>query len=915
MPKDARPERFAWKDEIERRLAGLELDPAREAEIAEELAQHLEDRYQELVSGGATEAEARRVALEELGGREVAPLRRIGRRPHDQTLTFERRGVMRDLWQDIRYGLRVLAKNPAFAAVAILTLALGIGANTAIFTIVNAVLLNPLPVRDASHLVQLDTTDKKLIVTVANATRLGVSFANYQDYARQADVFSGLAAYEFALLTLTGRGEPKQFQSALVTANYFDVLGVPAFLGRTFAPGEDKNPGGDSVAVLSYGLWQREFGADPSLVGKSLTLNGHAYTVIGVAPKGFKGAFLFASAEQVWVPVSMHSQVLAGFLEDNFQERRFLSFLSFGRLKPGVSLEQADAAVATIASRLEAQYPKDNAGRSAVLSPLAEAAVGVNARGQISRAGSVLMGIVGLVLLIACVNLANLLLAQTAHREKEMCIRTALGAAGPRLMRQSLTESLLLASLGGAVGLVIATWAKSALWSLRPAFLAQADIDLSLDGRVLAFALGVSCLTGILFGIIPALRMSRPDLNGTLKAGGRGGTMAWGRSRFRHLLVISEVALALLALTGAGLFLRSLANAENIDPGFESKRLFTLNFDLGSQHYDQDHGEQYFRDAVERATSVPGVEFAGVASNAPLGGGISRTVFLEGQDENSGQRGTLTSIDDISPGQFQTLGVPLLRGRVFNNLDRKETVAVAIVNAAMARHFWPFAEPIGKRFHFFGDPKLLEVVGEVGDSVQFTIGEDPQPAVYLPLTQAYSPFDTLFVRTTGNPASVIPAVRAQVQSLDRNLALTNVTTIDEILSQGLWAARMGAILLGLFGGLALTLAAVGIYGVLSYSVSQRSQEIGIRMALGATPPQVLRLVIGQGMTLALIGVGVGIVLALASMRLMASLLFGVKPSDLLTFVTVSVVLSGVALLATYIPARRATRVDPLVALR
>lgn len=822
------------------------------------------------------------------------------------------------LLQDIKYGLRMLGKNPGFAAVAILTLALGIGANTAIFTIVNAVLLNPLPVKDISRLVQLDTTDKKTMIAFGNATRLGVSFPNYQDYVRQASVFSGLAAFAGpTALTLSGRGEPKQFQGMLVTANYFDVLGVPPALGRTFAPDEDQKPGGNSVAVLSYGLWQREFGADPNIVGKQLTLNGYSYTVIGIAERGFKGTFLFASADQIWIPVSMHSQVFSGFIEDNFQDRRFLDFQVFGRLKPGVTIREAGAAVATIAARLEKQFPKDNAGRSAVLSPLSDAVVGINAHDQVTLAGGVLMAVVGLVLLIACLNLANLLLAQMARREKEMCLRAALGAGGSRLLRQSLTESLVLAALGGAAGLVIAYWGKTLLWAYRPAFMAQTDLNLSLDGRVLVFALGVTVLTGILFGAIPAIKSARPDLNEALKSSGRGGTMAWGRSRFRQALVISEVALALIAVVGAGLFLRSLSFAEKIDPGFETRRLFTFNFDLGSQHYDQDRGEQFFRDAIARAEAVPGARSAAVGSIAPLvfGGGVSRTVFLEGQDASTGQRGTLTTIDDISNGFFQTLGIPLKRGRLFTDLDRKQTTPVAIVNTAMARHFWPGQDPIGKRFHFIDDPTLREVVGEVADTVEFQIGEPPQPVAYLPMTQDYSPFAVLIVRTQGDPRSVMAPVREQVQSLDRNLALTNMATIGETLSLGLWAPRMGAALLGVFAALALLLASVGIYGVLSYSVSQRIQEVGIRMALGATPEKILRLVVGQGMALALIGVGIGTAGALILMRSLSSLLFGVKPTDPLTYIVVLAVLSAVALLATYIPARRATKVDPLVALR
>ena len=823
---------------------------------------------------------------------------------------------MNTLAQDLKYSLRMLLKNPAFTLVAVLSLALGIGANTAIFTIVNAVLLNPLPVKDVPRLVQLDTTDKKTMITVANATKLGLSFPNYRDYAQQADVFSGLAAYQFTGLTLSGRGpEPKQFQGFLVTANYFDVLGVPPFLGRTFLPDEDKKPGGNTVAVLSYGLWSREFGADRNLIGQNITLNGRSYTVIGVTPPGFKGTFLFSSADQIWIPVSMHGQVFAGFVENNFENRRFLSTFSFGRLKPGVNLNQAQASVETVAARLEKEYPNDNAGRSAAITPLADAAVGVNQHGQVVMAGAVMMGVVGLVLLIACVNLANLLLAQASRREKEMTLRSALGASNSRLLRQALTESVFLALLGGAAGLLVAAWGRSVLWSLRPAFMAQTDLSLALDSRVLMFTLGLSVLTGILFGIFPALKVSRPNLNEALKSGGRSGSMAWGRSYFRQGLVILEVAVALVALTGAGLFLRSLDFARQIDPGFESQKLFSVSFDLGSQHYDQAHGEQFFRDAVERAKSVAGVRSAAAAANPPLGGGLLRTVFLEGQDETSGQRGTLTTVDPVTPGYFQTIGVPLLHGRAVTDLDRTDTTPVAVVSTAMAKHFWPGQEAIGKRFHFIGDATLREVVGVVGDTVQFQVGEEPQPVAYLPMTQSYSPVATLFVRTTGDPRTVIATVQSQVQSLDRNLALTNLATIEDVLHQGLWAPRMGAILLGVFAGLALILAAVGIYGVLSYSVSQRAQEVGIRMALGAKPGQVLWLVVTQGLRLALLGVVIGLPVAFLLGWVVSSMLFGVKPADPLTFASVSSLLLGVAFIACYIPARRATKVDPLVALR
>ena len=809
----------------------------------------------------------------------------------------------------------MLARNPGFTTVAVLTLALGVGANTAIFTIVNAVLLNPLPVTDAARLFELDTTDRKTTVALGNATRLGMSVRNYEDFARQADVFSGITGFTGIALTKSGGEKPKLYQGSLVTANYFDVLGVRAVLGRTFWPDEDKHPGGDTVAVVSYGLWSREFGSSPDVLGKRLTLNGTDYTVIGVAPPQFKGTFLFANSDQIWIPISMHTQALAGFIEDHFLDRRFLDLNAVGRLKAGVTVRQAETAVETIASRLEQQYPKDNQGRGATLSPVADASLGINQHAQVAKAGVVMMGIVGVVLLIACVNLASLMLSQTARREKEMCLRAALGAGSRRLARQSLTESFLLSILGGAVGLLLGYWGRWALWSQRPAFLRQSDLALPLDGRVWAFTFAIAVLTAILFGLVPAWKVSRPTLMETLNSGGRSGSMAWGRSRFRQALVVSEVALALVALVGAALFLRSLAFAQGLDPGFESKRLFVMGFDLGSQHYDQDRGEQYFRDAIERAASSPGVQSAAVASNFPLGGGLARTIFLEGQDAESGHRGTLTTLNDVSSGYFQTLGIPLRLGRTFNDLDRKETKPVAIVNHAMAKHFWPGESPLGKRFHFIGEMRLLEVVGEVGDSWQFGVGEDPQPVAYLPITQAYSPFAVLEVRTTGDPKTVLPSVRESVQSIDRNLAFVGVSTIEGLLGQGLWAPRMGAFLMGAFGLLALLLATVGIYGVLAYSVAQRTQEVGIRMALGASRASVLGLIVKQGMTLVGIGVCIGIVGALGLARLMASLLFGVKASDPLTFAAATLVLAAVAFVATYLPARRATAVDPVVMLR
>src|SRR6267143_6408958 len=823
--------------------------------------------------------------------------------------------TMHTIWQDVRYAIRMLTKNPAFSFVAILSLALGIGANTTIFTVVNAVLLNPLPVKDISRLVEIDTIDTKTMVTQANATKLGMSYPNFQDYERQNQVFTGLTCISGGPLTWSGGPEPKQIIGLLVSANYFDVLGVRPTVGRFFFPDEDKKPGGNNVAVLSYSLWSNKFGSEANVIGKTITLNATPYAVIGVAPRGFKGTFTLGSAELVWIPVSMYTQALAGFFKDNFDDRRLLGTAIFGRLRTGVSLRQAEASLKTIALHLESEYPKDNGGRSVALTPMADAAVGANNFAQVNLAGGLMMGIVGLVLLIACVNLANLLLAQAARREKEIGVRAALGASRSRLLRQMLTESLVLSLLAGIAGLAIAYGGRTALWSFRPPFIEKNDIDLALDSHVLLFTLGIALLTALLIGIAPAIKAAKPNLSEVLKVSGRGGTVSWRRNPLRSLLVVSEIALALVALIGAGLFIRSMQNAQRIDLGFESKNLFLFAFDLGALHYEEGHGQQFFRAAIERAKASPGVESATIADAPPLIPAFSRTIFPEGQDEASGYRGTLTQVNDIASTFFETLRIPLIAGREFTDSDRAATKPVAIANEAMAKHFWPNENVVGKRFHFHGDPTLREIVGVVRSTVVNNIGEEPQPVAYLPLTQNYSPAVIMQVRTSGRPEALISTVRAQVQSLDSNLALTNVQTIGELLSQGLWAPRMGAAVRAVFGALALVLAVVGVYGVLSYSVNQPTREIGIRMAMGAQTGRVLGLVVGQGMRLAAAGLVLGWLVAFAAMRLLGSLLFGVSAHDPLTFGAVSLVLALAAVLACYIPARRATKVDPIIALR
>jgi putative ABC transport system permease protein len=569
----------------------------------------------------------------------------------------------------------------------------------------------------------------------------------------------------------------------------------------------------------------------------------------------------------------------------------------------------------TIAAGLEKEYPRDNKGRTVELYSLNESALGINQRRQFSLAGGVLMGVVGVVLLIACVNLANLLLAQAAKREKELSIRAAMGAGRFRLVRQLLTESTMLSLVGGVAGLIVAYAGRNVLWSFRPPFLLDGSIDLSFDARVLGFTLVISLLTGMFFGMIPAIKASSTDINEILKTGGRGGVFGWTHNRLRGLLVISEIALALVALVGSGLFLRSMQNAQQYNPGFESQNLLQMNFDLGALRYDADHGQQFFRDVVERAKTVPGVVSASVSSNGIFGGGFLGTIFREGEQTDPNNRGTLVNFDDVTPGHFETMRIPLISGRDFTDFDRENTTRVAVINEAMAKTIWPGQDPLGKRFAIVTEPDLLQVVGVVGTTVINQIGEEPQPIAYLPMRQQYSPFGTLVVRTNGNPEPLIGAVRTQVQPIDKNLAFTNGQTVQQILGQGLWAARMGAALLGLFGALALILASIGIYGVLAYSVAQRTSEIGLRMALGAQPRQVLGLVLRQGMLLAVIGAAVGIVVALPVARLAGSLLYGVSATDPLTYAAITLLLMCVALAACYLPAHRATRVDPLIALR
>jgi len=817
-------------------------------------------------------------------------------------------------WQDLRYATRVLVKKPGFTTVAVLSLALGIGANTAIFTVINAVFLHPLAIEDPARVVEMFTRDSKTVQT-GNFALTPTSFQNYEDYRDQNKVFTGLAAYNHLGLQWTRNGETQGLPAMMTSANYFDVLGIKPFRGRLFLPDESSKLGASTVAVVSHSLWTKQFGSDPNLVGQTLALNGIPFTVIGVTPPGFKGTFSLAGPDRIWVPLSMREQLTTGQLRQLITNRRFRWISMIGRLKPGVPFRQADAAMKTMASALEKQFPAANEGRTLEMALESDAALGINQCSQLVLAGGVMMGVVGLVLLIACVTLANLLLAQAATREKEISIRSAMGAGRGRLVRQLLTESLLLSLVGGAMGLLVAYWGRSALWSFRPPFLGNASIDLSFEPRVLLFTAGVSVLTGVLFGLTPAIRLSSTNVNEMLKAGGRTGAGNVGTNRTRSLLVISEIGLATVALIGAGLFVRSMQAAQKMDLGFDSAHVGFIALNPGQQHYDQAHGQQFYLDAMASARAVPGVEAATVASAPPFGGGLLLTVFPEGEAQNPNYRGSLVQFNDVPPGYFETLRIPFNEGRDFTGFDREQSKDVAIVNQALARQLWPGQDALNKRFTIVQQATQYEIVGVVATSVINAVGENQTPMIYRPIQQEYSPGVALLVRTKGDPASLLGAVRDKVQTIDRRMPLRGTGTVRQNIEAGLWAPRMGAALLSIFGGLALLLAMIGVYGVMSYSVTQRTQELGIRMALGAQARDVLLLVLKQGMVLATGGVAVGVMLALLFGQVVSTLLFGVSGRDPLTLAGVSVVLTVVALAACYIPARRAARVDPLVALR
>lgn len=822
---------------------------------------------------------------------------------------------MQGLWQDVRLSVRQLAARKGFTAAAVLTLGLGIGANTAIFSLVNAVFLRPMPIADVDRVVNIYTTDSQNQQPGFFAY-LGVSFLNLDDIRDGTrDLFSGIATASGVGLALTTPDGAQPVAGQMVTANYFDVLGVQPHLGRGFLPEEDVIGTGQRAVVLSHSYWIRQFGGDAGILGTTISLNNIPFTVVGIAPAEFKGTQAIAVPDRVWITTGVYQEVTSGLYRDIFRMRRAVVSQPFGRLAEGVSMAQAQAALSAIGDRLAREYPMDNGSRTFLLQSLAETAVGINQRGQFLRASSLLMTVVGVVLLVACVNLVSLLLARAATRRAEMTVRVAMGADRRRLVRQLLTESLVLAVAGALVGLLVAYWGTQWLWSMRPPNFPADAVDIGFDWRVFAFTGGVSVGAALLFGLIPAWRATRVDLAQVLRAAGRSGHGDGSTHRLLKGLVVVEVTLAVVAVAGAGLFLRSLQSAQQIDPGFESERLLMLGVNLPDREYSQERGVQFFREALDRVRAMPGVADATLSSSFPLGGSQVRSIFTEEMLASTEARGIFVNTASTTPGFFETLRIPIVRGLDITDADRADTVAVAVINEAFAERFWPGEDPIGKRASFFNEPVRREVVGIVRNVAVNQLGEAPQPFIYVPITQNYAPAVTFQVRTLGDPGPLLPQVTQLIRDMDRSLNVGQGTTIAQVLDQTLWSARTGAQLLGLFSALTIILVIVGIHGVFGYTVAERTTEIGLRMALGADARVVRREVTMSCLKLTTIGVVVGVVATVLLAQLIAGLLYGVEPADPWSIGAAVVVLLGVSFAASYLPSRRAAGVEPLEALR
>ena len=786
------------------------------------------------------------------------------------------------------------------AAVAVLSLALGIGANVAVFALLTSILSHPIPVYEPSRLAAFYTQEP---------TGPGFplcSYPNYKDYRDRNSVFSSLLLHSVQSATMDG----KLVVVNLVSGNYFQALGVAPVIGRAFVPEEDGAPGSGGVVVISHNFWSQQFARDPEITTRTLVLNSRSFQIIGVAPPDFSGLQEMAAVD-LWIPLSMYPTIHP--MPNLVNQRRALLFSVVGRLKPGLTRAQAEAGLQSLSQELERQYPQENHGRRIRLISLSDSALPGRIRTVVNNAGAVVAVISALVLLIACANLANLLLARASGRSKEITLRLALGASRWRLIRQLLTESLLLSFLGAAVGLGFAAWARNTLWSMRPPTFRYAGFYPDLDGRVLLFTAAAAVLTSLLFGLAPAFRATRSDLNQDLKERS-GKSSAHGRSRHRSALVAGQMAFSVIALVGAGLFIRSMLLAGQVDTGFAANQLGTITFNVTDQSYGEARGREYQRRALELALSTPGVSSAALSKDSPFRVSTARHVVVEGSPNSSSDTGQATLTAFVGPGYLRAVAIPLLRGRDFADTDVADGPRVAIVNDSAAVRFWPGQSPIGKRIRFVGDPLPAEVIGVARTANYRTLAEPPQPLVYLSLTQFYFAGATLYVRTSGNPAAVAAEVARAMQPLDRRFYL-DAGSVAADMRESLWPQRLSAVLLAAFGLLAVGLAVIGMYGVIAYSVNQRVREIGVRMALGATHASVMRMVLRQAFRWVAIGVLWGMALALVGARWLESLLFVVRPADPLTFILAPTFLTVVAVLACWFPARRATRIDPAIALR
>jgi predicted permease len=870
------------------RLFGVFRRQRREREFAEELESHLAFHIEDNLRAGMSPDEARRMALIKLGG--VTQIQELHR---------EQRGLpmIETLIQDLRFGWRMLRKNPGFFFIAILTLALGIGANTAIFSLVDGLLLRLLPYPEPERLVLL--TNK-----TSRAPRSGISYPNFSDWRERAQLFEGMASWRLESFNLTGVDKPIQLRGQTVNWNFFALLGVQPQLGRMFTP-EDDRYGAARTALLSYGIWQEKFGGEPNIIGRKLLLSGDPHEVIGVLPEGFE----YFRATDVYIPIGLLLKPNTGLTDRGTN----LGLTAVARLKPGVTLQQANDEMVRLAAQLEREYPAVNTGKSALAEPLQDY-LSENVRQSLW----VLFGAVGFVLLIACVNVANLLLARAAERQKEIAVRLALGARRWRIIRQLLCESLLIALLGGACGVFVGRWMLSGLLALAPENIPQLS-HVSLNNMVLLFTFGVSVLTSVLCGLLPAMQASRVDLQTTLKEGGRASA---GRARdlTRKTLTVVEIGLALVLLVGAGLLTRSMARVLNVDPGFNPDNLLTMQMRLPDNVYDIARRRVFFDECLTRVSALPGVRSAAMTMALPIGGGQQWGTFFYAADKAIPQRDQFPHMEftPISVNYFEAMGIRLLKGRGFNSADAAASSPVAIINEALARRIWPGEDPLGKRLRR-GLPEYdepwMEVIGIAADVKVFGVEINTPMQTYAPLAQSPPKKFWLTVRTAGDPLQSIATVEREIHSMDKDLPLFAVRSMDQVLGGSRAQRLLTLTLLVGFAALALLLAAVGVYGVISYSVKQRTHEFGIRLALGAQAHDVLWVVLKQGLKLTLIGAALGILAAFALTRWMETLLFGVRPTDPLTFTVIAAALTLIALLACYIPARRATKVDPLIALR